>query len=154
MGEPLSCNTPTTHETCQNKILRGAQIIAFKWGEITIKGTDNKTYIVRDALLHNVPSGVSRWDWSKNGTRHDPGILKADVVETLIGASPDTIIILSQGVDNVLQTAPETTVYLNQQKNDKLIKAYHILQTKEAIKLYNQLNEQGEHVVGLFHSTC
>jgi hypothetical protein len=31
---------------------------------------------------------------------------------------------------------------------------HHILETREAAKLYNELAEQGAAVGGLFHSTC
>jgi hypothetical protein len=49
----------------------------------------------------------------------------------------------------VLQTPPETIAWLDQQGMK-----YHILETREAAKLYNELAKQGVAVGGLFHSTC
>jgi hypothetical protein len=49
----------------------------------------------------------------------------------------------------VLQTAPETLTWLNQHG----VK-YHLLETREAAKLYNELAGQRVAVGGLFHSTC
>jgi hypothetical protein len=49
----------------------------------------------------------------------------------------------------VLQTPPETIAWL-----DQLGLKYHVLETREAAKLYNELAGQGVAVGGLFHSTC
>jgi len=49
----------------------------------------------------------------------------------------------------VLQTAPETVKWLHEQG----VK-YHLLETREAAKLYNELAGQGVAVGGVFHSTC
>ena len=49
----------------------------------------------------------------------------------------------------VLRTAPKTIAWLGQQG----VK-HHLLETREAAKLYNELAGQGVAVGGLFHSTC
>src|SRR5262249_28615687 len=87
------------------------------------------------------------WDWNETGTHHVPGIQLADV-EELRGHGARTVI-LSRGMHVVLQTCPETLDHLR-----KLGIRVHVLETKEAAKVYNQLATQGEAVGGLFHSTC
>ena len=76
-----------------------------------------------------------------------PGIQVADIAE-LIGHGAN-VIVLSRGMQLVLQTAPETAKWLDQHG----VK-HHILETREAAKLYNELAGQGIAVGGLFHSTC
>ena len=48
-----------------------------------------------------------------------------------------------------LATAPETRELLRERGVH-----YHIEETKAAVELYNRLAAAGEHVGGLFHSTC
>ena len=93
------------------------------------------------------PGGGRAWDWRETKTEHVPGIQVADIAELIDhGAS---VIVLSRGMQLVLQTPPETIVWLDQQP----VK-YHRLETREAAKLYNELAGQGVAVGGLFHSTC
>ncbi|MDH5647528.1 MAG: Mth938-like domain-containing protein [Candidatus Heimdallarchaeota archaeon] len=109
------------------------------WGKLIIAG---KTY--RDAKLY--PGGAREWDWSETGTHHQPGILPADVQELLDNGAE--VVILSKGIDELLGTAPETIEMLNGHNIP-----FHILQTEQAVELYNQLRET--HPVGaLIHSTC
>jgi hypothetical protein len=49
----------------------------------------------------------------------------------------------------VLQTAPETLAFL-----EETAIPVHILETREAVRLYNSLRASGQPVAGLFHSTC
>jgi hypothetical protein len=59
-----------------------------------------------------------------------------------------TVIVLSRGMDLVLQTCPETLELLRSRGVP-----VHVEETRAAVALYNQLAE--EHSVGgLFHSTC
>ena len=93
------------------------------------------------------PGGGRAWDWRETKTDHVPGIQVADIAELIDhGAS---VIVLSRGMELVLQTAPATVEWLDQQG----VK-YHRLETREAAKLYNELAGQGVAVGGLFHSTC
>jgi hypothetical protein len=93
------------------------------------------------------PGGGRPWDWRETNTLHVPGIQVADIVE-LIDQGAE-VIVLSRGMQLVLQTPPETIAWLDQQG----VK-HHLLETREAAKLYNQLAGQGIAVGGLFHSTC
>ena len=111
------------------------------WGRIEVEGKD-KPY--RDAKLF--PGGSKEWDWKETGTKHFPGIQPADVEELLKHGT--TEVILSKGIYEQLQVCPETLQVL---KEKGIIT--HILQTEEAVRLYNELREK-KLVGGLFHSTC
>ncbi len=93
------------------------------------------------------PGGGRQWDWRETGTHHVPGIQPADVEELLDNGSQT--IVLSRGMWLALQTCQETIALLD----DKHIPV-HIAETKEAVKIYNDLVSDGEAVGGLFHSTC
>ena len=58
------------------------------------------------------------------------------------------VVVLSRGMELVLQTCPETLRLLE----DHGV-AVHVEETKAAVELYNRLAET-EPVGGLFHSTC
>jgi hypothetical protein len=111
------------------------------WGVMQVQGLRQG----KDLKLW--PGGGRGWDWRETHTQHVPGIQVADIAELIDhGAS---VIVLSRGMQLVLQTPPETITWLEQHG----VK-YHLLETREAAKLYNQLAEQGFAVGGLFHSTC
>jgi len=113
----------------------------FSWGQIEIEGLPSS---LKDAKLF--PDGAREWDWRETGTRHVPGIQPADVEELLENGAE--VVVLSRGVHKRLQVCPETLQMLT----DRNI-ASHILQTEEAVELYNKLREN-KRVGGLFHSTC
>lgn len=92
------------------------------------------------------PGGGRPWDWRETGTEHVPGIQPADVEELLEKGSK--VVILSHGMYQRLQVCPETLRLLE----DKGI-TVHMKETKEAVKLYNELATD-QRVGGLFHSTC
>lgn len=111
------------------------------WGVMQVQGLGTG----KDIKLW--PGGGRGWDWRETGTQHVPGIQVADIAELIDhGAS---VIVLSRGMQLVLQTAPETFGWLEQHGMK-----YHLLETREAAKLYNELAAQGIAVGGLFHSTC
>jgi hypothetical protein len=111
------------------------------WGVMQVQGLGTG----KDIKLW--PGGGRGWDWRETGTQHVPGIQVADIAELIDhGAS---VIVLSRGMQLVLQTAPETIAWLEQHGMK-----YHLLETREAAKLYNELAAQGIAVGGLFHSTC
>jgi hypothetical protein len=58
------------------------------------------------------------------------------------------VVVLSKGVMERLRICPETLEML---KNRGVVA--HVLQTEEAIRLYNEL-QRHQRVGGLFHSTC
>ncbi len=115
-------------------------ITHLSWGHITIKN-DLK---FKDAKLY--PGGAKEWDWTETGTHHSPGIQPVDVAElTENGAD---VIVLSRGMLKRLKVCPGTLEHL-EKKNITT----HILPTKEAVILYNELR-MNHPVGGLFHSTC
>ena len=59
-----------------------------------------------------------------------------------------TVVVLTRGMQLMLQTCPETLELL---KSNGV--AFHIEETSEGVALYNKLTEN-EPVGGLFHSTC
>jgi hypothetical protein len=100
------------------------------------KGRDFKLY----------PGGGREWDWTETNTHHVPGIQPADVEELLEHGS--RVVVLSRGMELVLQTCPETLQMLREKDIP-----VHVEETKAAVALYNKLAET-ELVGGLFHSTC
>ena len=116
------------------------RIAGCRWGRVSIDGQGT----VKDAKLY--PGGARAWDWRETGTRHDPGIQPADVVELVDrGAS---VVVLSTGVLQRLRVHPETLALLE----DKGIRV-HVLPTGEAVATYNLLRET-DRVGALIHSTC
>lgn len=89
---------------------------------------------------------MEEWNWDKTGTRHNPGIQIVDLTDFI--DSVDTII-LSEGVDGVLQIMPETITYL-----EKLNKEIVVARTPIAVEKYNEFLAQGKRVGALIHSTC
>jgi hypothetical protein len=119
---------------------RSPKVLDLSWGRMEVEdlgvGKDYKLY----------PGGGRAWDWSETGTRHVPGIQVADVEELL--ANGATVIVLSLGMDRQLHVDPATLRHL-----DERGVAVHVLETREAVKVYNELAEDNA-VAGLFHSTC
>jgi hypothetical protein len=119
---------------------RSPKITHISWGRMEVDdlgtGKDFKLY----------PGGGRAWDWNETGTRHVPGIQPADVQELLERGSE--VIVLSRGMDLVLQTCPETLALLKERRVP-----VHVEETRAAVALYNKLAEE-QAVGGLFHSTC
>ena len=69
-------------------------------------------------------------------------------VEELLEHGTGTVV-LTRGMELVLQTCPETLEYLRSRGIQ-----FHIAETREAARAYNELAQQGKAVGGLFHSTC
>lgn len=122
------------------KAKKSPRITHISWGRMDVEGLGTG----RDFKLY--PGGGRAWDWTETGTHHVPGIQPSDVQELLDNGS--RVVILSRGMELVLQTCPETLQMLR----DKGIPC-HVEETKKAVELYNQL-AQSEAVGGLFHSTC
>ena len=111
------------------------------WGKVEVAGENR---IFKDVKLF--PGGALKWDWRETGTQHSPGILPEDVQELIQKGSE--IIVLSSGFYNRLDICESTKEFL---KNNNI--EFHVLQTKKAVELYNQLCEK-EKVGALIHSTC
>jgi hypothetical protein len=116
------------------------RIAHLSWGRLEVEGRP----VFKDAKLF--PGGAREWDWSETGTAHVPGIQPADVTELFEHGA--TVIVLTKGVYERLRVCPETLELLR----DRGV-TVHVLQTEEAVRLYNQLTET-DRVGGLFHSTC
>ena len=112
-----------------------------EWGKIEVEGLGTH----KDVKLW--PGGGRSWDWRETGTQHVPGIQISDITE-LIDHGAD-IVVLSRGMQLVLQTCPETLKFL-----ENAATTVHVLETREAVRLYNSLCCSGHQVAGLFHSTC
>jgi hypothetical protein len=117
------------------------RITHLAWGEMEAAGLAP----ARDLKLW--PGGGRPWDWSETGTHHVPGIQVADVLELLEQGA--RTLVLTRGMQLVLQTCPETLEYLAARGI-----GCHVAETREAARLYNELASKGEAVGGLFHSTC
>jgi hypothetical protein len=93
------------------------------------------------------PGGGRAWDWSETGTRHAPGIQPADVEELLDHGA--TVVVLSRGMEERLEVDPRTLDLLA----DRQVEV-HVVESREAVKIYNNLVDTDHPVGALFHSTC
>jgi hypothetical protein len=120
------------------------EISHLSWGqiEVTISG---RSYQYKDCLVW--PGEAHEWNWNLTGTRHEPGIQFTDIEEMF--KHNVEVVILSQGMFNRLQVCPETKQILENKGIE-----YHIVDTKLAVELYNDLTRQGKRVGAAFHSTC
>lgn len=114
-------------------------VTAFSWGRLEIGGR-----LYKDAKLF--PAGARAWDWNETGTRHVPGVQVDDALE-LIDRGAE-VLVLSQGVDSVLQVPESTLDALRARGLD-----VRVAPTPAAIDLYNLLC-RSRRVGALLHSTC
>lgn len=112
-----------------------------EWGKLEVE----RIGVLKDAKLW--PGGGREWDWRETGTQHSPGIQPIDV-EELVEAGATTVI-LSRGMDLVLKVKPETVEGLREAGI-----TVHVLETREAVEMYNALAADGVAVGALIHSTC
>jgi hypothetical protein len=115
-------------------------ITRISWGRMVVEGLGEG----KDFKLY--PGGGRLWDWNETGTRHSPGIQPADVQELLDEGC--RVVVLSRGMQLVLQTCPETLELLKEQGVE-----VYVEETTLAVERYNALAETAA-VGGLFHSTC
>ena len=119
---------------------KSPRIDHISWGKIVVEGYGT----FKDAKLF--PGGAREWDWKETGTRHKPGIQFSDVEELIENNA--RAIVLATGMNEYLRVTPETLAALSD-----LDIQVHVLQTKKAVELYNQLLVE-ENVGALIHSTC
>ncbi len=119
---------------------RSPRISRLSWGRLETE--DGRSF--KDAKLF--PGGARAWDWRETGTHHAPGIQPADVAELIEHGA--VAVVLTMGVWKRLQVCPETLQMLRERGI-----AAHVLQTEEAVRLYNELCDKAP-VGGLFHTTC
>jgi hypothetical protein len=120
---------------------RSPRIVEISWGRMSVDGLG----FGKDFRLW--PGGGREWDWAETGTRHVPGIQPADV-EELVGRGA-AVVVLSQGMEKRLQVDPAAYEYL-----ERHTVRVHTAETNEAVRIYNELAEEGAAIGGLFHSTC
>jgi len=122
--------------------LKSPRVIKSEWGKIKVEGFLN---YFKDVKCF--PGGSREWDWKETGTKHEPGIQITDILELLNNGSE--IIILSRGHHERLKIHHEVVSYL-EKENIK----YHILDTQQAVEIYNTYVNTGKLIGALFHSTC
>jgi hypothetical protein len=115
------------------------RVKAASWGRLEV---GDESY--KDAKLF--PGGSREWDWNETGTRHEPGVGPADVEELL--ANGAAVVIFGTGFYGRLRVREETREMLGERGV-----AVHVLQTEEAVGLYNELRDT-EMAGALIHSTC
>jgi hypothetical protein len=120
---------------------RSPRILDMSWGRMEVEGLG----VGKDFKLF--PGGGRLWDWSLSGTAHDPGILTREVDDLLLYGA--TVVVLSRGMELRLQVPRTTIDYLEARSV-----AVHVAETREAVRIYNELTETTPTVGGLFHSTC
>lgn len=111
------------------------------WGRVELG--DGRAF--KDAKLF--PGGARAWDWSETGTRHVPGVQRADLEEVLERGA--RVVILSRGMWERLRVPPATLDWLAERGV-----AAETLETRRAAERYEALRERGEPVGALLHSTC
>jgi hypothetical protein len=116
-----------------------SKISKYKWGKLVIA---NKVY--KDVKIS--PNRIEDWNWSKTKTNHKDGIQLQDVLDLINEGSE--YIILSTGMKEMLNISSNIKAYLCDNKIE-----HSILQSEEAIKLYNKLIKTKK-VGELIHSTC
>lgn len=121
--------------------LKSMAIRNIEWGKIEVETLGT----FRDVMLF--PGGGREWDWRETDTHHVPGIQPIDIQELLDNGSE--FVVLSRGMQLVLQTCPETV-----EKLKELSIPHVIEETNAAVATYNRLVNKGKAVGGLFHSTC
>jgi hypothetical protein len=113
------------------------------WGELELEGYGTLTHDVK-----LFPGGFKEWKWGDTLMRHQSGIRIADVQDLLDEGC--TTIILAMGYESRVQVHDETLPFLE----SKEIQVY-VLENKLAIKMYNNVLEQGRADVGMmFHLKC
>src|SRR5262245_60288961 len=104
------------------------EITAISWGRMELRHQDEEL-VFKDCKVW--PEGAKEWDWSITGTRHVPGIQPSDIQELL--EHEVELIILSRGMQLVLQTCPETVDFLKTEGID-----HRIEETTAAVALFNE----------------
>jgi hypothetical protein len=121
--------------------MEAPRIVKRTWGVLEVDGYPH----FRDAKLY--PGGARAWDWQETGTRHRPGVQRADVQEILDRGA--TTVVLSRGLQLQLQVPQDLVAWLESQGV-----TVHVLRSDLAVAKYNALVEAGASVGALVHSTC
>ena len=125
--------------------MKSPAILSIAWGVMEVDGFEGGIVTGKDFKLF--PGGGRAWDWAETGMRHRPGVQPVDVQELLDNGA--TVVVLSRGMDLVLEIDPATLTFLESKSLE-----VHVLETRAAVEQYNELVAAGVAVGGLFHSTC
>ena len=112
-------------------------IESYSFGNIVVNG---KRFF-RDLIVF--PDRIKENWWRREGHR-----LSLEDLEEVISYQPETLVI-GTGYFGVMKIPDEIQKFIKE-KNIELV----ISGTKEAVKKFNQLLEEGKKVVGAFHLTC
>jgi len=119
-------------------------ITDLSWGSMEVSIAGEKQ-VFKDCKVW--PGGAREWRWDETGTHHSPGIQMVDIEEIL--EHDVDVILLTRGQLGRLGVADETEDMLR-----KRGVSYRIEKTKKAVRLFNELAQEGIRVGGVFHSTC
>lgn len=126
-------------------------ITSSNWGSITL---DNGVS-VRDLIIRSTAAGNSHsawyWNYLPEVMHHDPGLREVDVNHLILDNSilPKNVI-LSTGRYNMLKISGRIVDYIRA----KGINNIYVVNTDDAIRLYNSMEKDGISVIALIHSTC
>ena len=116
------------------------------WGKIRVRGEAGDALAsYKDAKVF--PGGSRAWDWKETGTSHDPGIQPADVEELIDHGA--RVVVLARGMNRRLKVQDSTLRRLEEEGIETRVE-----ETKEAVRVYNDIQAEGTPVGGLFHTTC
>ena len=111
-----------------------------EWGSVHTSIGD-----FRDAKLW--PGGGRAWDWNETGTDHSPGV-QADDVEELLAHDVE-IVVIGSGQSERLGVTPEALDRIGERGAEA-----EVLESRRAVRRYNELADGGVAVGALIHSTC
>lgn len=113
------------------------QITGYDFGRIEI---DGQTYTA-DVII--APDGVRSPWWRKEG--HN---LHVDDLSAIIAAKPE-VLLVGTGYYGRMQVPTETRSYLEKQGM-----VLRVLETREAVRAFNSLQQDAARVVAALHLTC
>jgi len=113
-------------------------IDSLEWGKLSVDGT-----MYKDAVI--TPDGALKWDWTLDGTKHNPGISVAAIKAASSGVDH---IILTSGMCGKLQVHPDVAAFLHEADID-----FTVCRSDVVPELYAHL-AKSVRVAVLLHSTC
>lgn len=111
------------------------------WGKIEVDGFGQ----FKDVVL--VPGEAREWIWEEPNRSHKSAN-SVELLKSLAETGAD-VVILTRGVDGVLQVPEETLAYARVNNIDLRVEL-----TPDAIKLYGELVSRDVLVAAAIHTTC
>lgn len=137
-----------------------------KPGGGVVKRQDGNPDLKADVLIWGAGYEYFNWNKYKPKVHHKPGGHTEESIKDLISKEPNaTDLILTTGYLNALYVLRKNYAHRNEAKEEveSIIKneqsynqkmKVHIENTKDAVKLFNELVSQGKKPIGAFHFTC